>query len=54
LEPSHVLVAMGALTSGNIRVSVDPGTTEDEVTDFLAALPSVVASTRAELGADGL
>ena len=24
LEPSHVLVAMGALTSGNIRVSVNP------------------------------
>ena len=54
LEPSHVLIAMGALTSGNIRVSVHRGTTEDEVTDFLAALPSVVAGTRAELGADGL
>jgi cysteine desulfurase len=54
LEPSHVLVAMGALTSGNVRVSVHPGTTDDEIERFLAVLPGVVAGVRAELGADGL
>ena len=54
LEPSHVLVAMGALTSGNVRVSLHRGTTEAEVDEFLAALPGVVAEVRAELGADGL
>jgi cysteine desulfurase len=54
LEPSHVLVAMGALTSGNVRVSLHEGTTDDEIDEFLAALPEVVAAVRAELGADGL
>jgi cysteine desulfurase len=54
LEPSHVLVAMGALTSGNVRVSLHRGTTEAEVDEFLAVLPGVVAEVRAELGADGL
>jgi cysteine desulfurase len=54
LEPSHVLVAMGALTSGNIRVSLHHATTEDEVDRFLAVLPEVVADVRAELGATGL
>ncbi len=54
LEPSHVLVAMGALTSGNIRVSLHHATTENEVDEFLAVLPRVVAEVRAELGAAGL
>jgi cysteine desulfurase len=54
LEPSHVLVAMGALTSGNVRVSLHRDTTDAEVDEFLAALPSVVAEVRAELGAGGL
>jgi cysteine desulfurase len=54
LEPSHVLVAMGALTSGNVRVSLHAGTTEAEVDAFLAALPGAVAEVRAELGAAGL
>jgi cysteine desulfurase len=54
LEPSHVLVAMGALTSGNIRVSLHHASTEDEVDRFLAVLPEVVADVRAELGATGL
>jgi cysteine desulfurase len=54
LEPSHVLVAMGALTSGNVRVSLHRGTTEAEVAEFLAVLPAVVAEVRSELGADGL
>ncbi len=54
LEPSHVLVAMGALTSGNVRVSVHAGTTAAEVDEFLAVLPGVVADVRAGLGAAGL
>ncbi|HJQ41810.1 MAG TPA: aminotransferase class V-fold PLP-dependent enzyme [Jatrophihabitantaceae bacterium] len=54
LEPSHVLVAMGALTSGNIRVSLHPGVSADDVEEFLIALPEVVAEVRAELGAAGL
>lgn len=54
LEPSHVLVAMGALTSGNIRVSLHRDTTEAEVDEFLAVLPVVVAEVRAELGAESL
>jgi cysteine desulfurase len=54
LAPSHVLVAMGALTSGNVRVSVHRETTEAEVEQFLAVLPRAVAEVRAELGAAGL
>jgi cysteine desulfurase len=54
LEPSHVLVAMGALTAGNVRVSLHHETTPEEVDGFLAVLPGVVADVRAELGADGL
>ncbi|MEP7019398.1 MAG: aminotransferase class V-fold PLP-dependent enzyme [Pseudonocardiales bacterium] len=54
LEPSHVLVAMGALTSGNLRVSLHHASTEKDVDAFLAVLPEVVAEVRAELGATGL
>jgi cysteine desulfurase len=54
LEPSHVLVAMRALTSGNVRVSLHRDTTTADVDEFLAVLPGVVAAVRAELGAGGL
>ncbi|HZE49165.1 MAG TPA: aminotransferase class V-fold PLP-dependent enzyme [Jatrophihabitantaceae bacterium] len=54
LQPSHVLVAMGALTSGNVRVSLHHATTEADVDDFLHVLPGVVAEVRDELGAAGL
>ncbi|HEY3714993.1 MAG TPA: aminotransferase class V-fold PLP-dependent enzyme [Jatrophihabitantaceae bacterium] len=54
LQPSHVLVAMGALTSGNVRVSLHHATTEADVDDFLSVLPGVVAEVRDELGAAGL
>jgi len=50
LEPSHVLAAMGALTHGNVRVSLTRDTTEDEVDAFCAALPEVVAGIRREAG----
>ena len=46
LTPSHVLEAMGALTHGNIRVSLGRDTTEAEVDAFLAVLPEVVAGLR--------
>jgi cysteine desulfurase len=54
VEPSHVLVAMGALTHGNVRVSLHRGTTEDDVERFLDALPEVVAELRRDAGADAL
>ena len=54
LEPSHVLVAMGALTSGNIRVSLHQHTTAAQIDEFLAVLPDVVRDVRAELGAASL
>ena len=55
LEPSHVLAAMGALTHGNIRVtlpleSVSPQRTDD-VAALVAALPDAVAAVRAQLQA---
>jgi cysteine desulfurase len=41
---------MGALTGGNVRVSLHPQVTEDEVHRFLAILPPAVARVRAALG----
>jgi len=49
LEPSHVLAAMGALTHGNVRVSVGRETTDDDVDRFVAALPAAVGDLRARL-----
>jgi cysteine desulfurase len=50
LVPSHVLVAMGALTGGNVRVSLHPEVTEDEVHRFLDGLGPAVAKVRGALG----
>lgn len=50
LEPSHVLAAMGALTHGNVRVSLTADTTESDVDRLLAALPDVVTGIRADAG----
>lgn len=50
LEPSRVLAAMGALTHGNVRLSLTREATEADVDGFLAALPEVVAAIRAEAG----
>jgi len=49
LTPSHVLVAMGALTSGNVRISLHRDVTTDELESFLTVLPEVVAGVRAQL-----
>jgi cysteine desulfurase len=50
LEPSHVLAAMGALTHGNVRVSLTRDATETDVEAFLAVLPGTVARIRADAG----
>lgn len=50
LEPSHVLVAMGVLTHGNVRVSLSRTTTEADVDRFCGVLPDVVARLRSEAG----
>ena len=50
LEPSHVLAAMGALTHGNLRLSLARDTTEADVDAFLEALPGAVAEIRADVG----
>jgi cysteine desulfurase len=51
LTPSHVLKAMGVLSEGNVRVSLPPGTTSEEVDRFLEVLPGAVAEVREKLGA---
>jgi cysteine desulfurase len=50
LEPSHVLAAMGALTHGNLRVSLTRDATEADVDAFLGVLPGVVAEIRRDAG----
>jgi cysteine desulfurase len=50
LEPSHVLAAMGALTHGNVRVSLTRDTSEADVDSFLAVLPGIVADLRTDVG----
>lgn len=54
LAPSHVLAAMGALTQGNVRVSLPAGVLEADVDRFLSVLPDVVARVRSTLGAEQL
>ncbi len=54
LEPSHVLVAMGVLTHGNVRLSLPVDAGDADVDRLCAALPDAVASVRSALGADGL
>jgi cysteine desulfurase len=46
LEPSHVLTAMGLLSSGSLRVSLHRGTTEQDVDRLLAVLPRVAGQQR--------
>lgn len=58
LEPSHVLAAMGALTQGNVRLTlpleaVAPDRAAD-VERLCAELPEVVAACRSRLGVTGL
>lgn len=45
-RPSHVLAAMGAVTHGNLRVSLPPDVTDADVEAFLAVLPRAIAAAR--------
>lgn len=45
-QPSHVLAAMGALTHGNVRVSLPRDVRPESVTEFLDVLPPIVAKVR--------
>lgn len=46
-EPSHVLVAMGALTHGHIRISLGAETTATDIDGFIAAFATAVSGLRA-------
>jgi cysteine desulfurase len=50
LAPSHVLEAMGVLTHGNVRLSLQRDTTRADVEAFCAAVPEVVADLRSRVG----
>jgi cysteine desulfurase len=45
-QPSHVLAAMGALTHGNVRVSLPRDASAASVNEFLEVLPPIVAKVR--------
>jgi len=46
-EPSHVLVAMGALTHGHVRASFGPDVGEADLDAFVDALATAVGALRA-------
>ena len=50
LAPSHVLEAMGVLTHGNVRLSLQRDATRAQVDAFCDALPDVVRELRARVG----
>lgn len=49
LEPSHVLLAMGALSHGNVRVSLSLENTAADIDAFVTALADALARLRADL-----
>lgn len=51
-RPSHVLTAMGAVTHGNLRISLAPTTTAAEVAGLLSALPGAIRQARLDTGLD--
>ena len=46
LEPSHVLAAMGVLTHGNIRMTINPETTQTEIDGLIASVTKNVGRQR--------
>lgn len=50
LAPSHVLEAMGVLTHGNVRLSLQRDATRAQVDAFCDVLPEVVRELRARVG----
>src|SRR5215831_15517549 len=49
-QPSNVLAAMGAITHGNVRVSLPRGTSAETVTKFLEVLPQIASRLRGSAG----
>ena len=47
LQPSHVLAAMGVLTHGNIRTTIHPDTTDDDIRAYADAINNAVKELRA-------
>ena len=47
-RPSHVLAAMGAYTSGSVRVSLPIGVRPNTVDEFLQVLPEAISAVRPE------
>ncbi len=54
LQPSHVLAAMGALTQGNIRLTLPLSSTVDQVRGLPQALAESLTAVRSALNADRL
>jgi len=52
--PSHVLVAMGALTQGNIRVSFNAATSDEDLKLFVQDLSNVLSELRNRAGVTSL
>ena len=50
LQPSHVVAAMGALTHGNVRISLGRDTPDSEVCRLADVLPGLVERLRAATG----
>lgn len=48
--PSHVLAAVGALTHGNVRISLPIAATDAHVEHLLTELPAAVAAVRSDAG----
>ena len=48
LEPSHVLAAIGAVTHGNIRISLSPEATVERAKEFVSVLSETVTKLRQE------
>lgn len=53
-QPSHVLAAIGGLTSGNVRLGLPPDLPDEAVTGFVDAFVEVVGQVRSEMGTEGL
>ena len=51
--PSHVLVAMGAITHGHMRVGIGPDTTVADADALVDAMAEIVASARRQAGMRG-
>lgn len=53
-QPSHVLAAIGALTSGNIRIGLPPDVPDSMIDAFADAVADAVAGIRERMGTAGL